>query len=203
LRILKLALPQSNLLIYLVNGAAVTSGKLPVTALGVKALDRLTLEVKLAYPTNHLLDLLGSPGFAGVPTQVIKQYGSAWTEPSHMVTSGAYQLAEHVVNGYVLAKKNRYYYGESQVKIAKVRYAAISEPTAAFATYQSEQLDFTSGIPIDQCARIKVEYPTELVTVQQEGIYYYDFNMLNPVLKNKLPLRQALSMAVDRQVLTH
>lgn len=195
--------PQNNMLEIVVNGAQIAKGQLPPSSLGISAPNQDTVVVKLTRPSESFLYLIGgSPGFQVVPTKVIAAKGTAWTEPQNIVTSGAYKITEHVVNGYITAEKNPFYYAESTVKIPQVKYLAIADPNAEFNQYQANNVDITNSIPTDRYKEIKAAYPKELYTVQQDAIYFYDFNMMRPELKNNLKLRQALTMAVDRKILT-
>jgi oligopeptide transport system substrate-binding protein len=195
--------PQNNMLEIVVNGAQIAKGQLPPSSLGISAPNQDTVVVKLTRPSESFLYLIGgSPGFQVVPTKVIAAKGAAWTEPQNIVTSGAYKMTEHVVNGYITAEKNPFYYAESTVKIPQVKYLAIADPNAEFNQYQANNVDITNSIPTDRYKEIKAAYPKELYTVQQDAIYFYDFNMMRPELKNNLKLRQALTMAVDRKILT-
>ncbi len=195
--------PQNNMLEIVVNGAQIAKGQLPPSSLGISAPNQDTVVVKLTRPSESFLYLIGgSPGFQVVPTKVIAAKGTAWAEPQNIVTSGAYKMTEHVVNGYITAEKNPFYYAESTVKIPQVKYLAIADPNAEFNQYQANNVDITNSIPTDRYKEIKAAYPKELYTVQQDAIYFYDFNMMRPELKNNLKLRQALTMAVDRKILT-
>ena len=194
--------PQNNMLEIVVNGAQIAKGQLPPSSLGISAPNQDTVVVKLTRPSESFLYLIGgSPGFQVVPTKVIAAKGAAWTEPQNIVTSGAYKMTEHVVNGYITAEKNPFYYAESTVKIPQVKYLAIADPNAEFNQYQANNVDITNSIPTDRYKEIKAAYPKELYTIQQDAIYFYDFNMMRPELKNNLKLRQALTMAIDRKIL--
>lgn len=192
---------QPELLEPIVNGAAITQGKLPVTALGVTATDNKTIIVRLAYPKAAFLSSLSSPGFDVVPLKVIAANGGAWVNPKNIVTSGAYIPIEHVMNGYIMAKKNPYYWDAANVRIPKVHYAIIKDLNSAYSQYQIGSLDMTDTLPADSYREIQKKYPDELVSVQQEAISFYDYNMLLPKFKDNLKLRQALSMAIDRETI--
>jgi oligopeptide transport system substrate-binding protein len=195
--------PQNNMLEIVVNGAQIAKGQLPPSSLGISASNQNTVVVKLTRPSEAFLYLLSNnQGFKVVPIKVIASKGAAWTEPQNMVTSGAYKMTEHVVNGYITAEKNPFYYAESTVKIPQIKYLAIVDPNAEFNQYQANNIDITNSIPTDRYKEIKSAYPQELHTTQQDGIYFYDFNMMRPELKNNLKLRQALTIAIDRKIIT-
>ena len=200
----KTASSYNFLLDGVVNGQAIIDGKLPPDNLGVSAPDKNTFVVKLIAPDAAFLARNTLGNLAVVPQKVIEKYGDKWTMPGNIVTSGAYVLKEHIVNGYILAEKNPYYYDAKEVSISQVKYFPYVDTNAAVASYASGSLDTTyQNVPIDQFAKIKKDYTNQLHTVKQEALGFYEFNMKLPELANNLKLRQALSMAIDREVLSN
>ncbi len=190
------------LLENVVNGADIIAGKLDKSKLGVIAEDDNTLVVNLINPEPAFLSKCTLPNLFVVSKNVIDKYGNEWTKPQNIVTSGAYVLTEHVFKGYILAKKNRYYYDADKVAINQVKYFPYEDLNAAIAAYSTGQIDLTFvAVPVDQYQAIKTKYAGELKTVPQESVYYYNLNMLLPMFKNNFKLRKALSMAIDRDAL--
>jgi len=105
-----------------VNAPEIIDGKSAASNLGVSAPDDKTFIVKLIHPTNAFLSYITTPNVFVVSKAVIEKYGESWTQPQNIVTSGAYILKEHVMNGYILATKNPEYYAANDVKIANVKY---------------------------------------------------------------------------------
>lgn len=187
----------------IVNAEDIFSGKKTATSLGVSAPDDKTFIVKLAHPTNAFLNYITTPNVFVVSEKVVKQYGESWTSPSHIVTSGAYILKEHVVNGYVLVNKNPNYYQESMVHIANVRYSPFVDTNAAVANYKTGALDTTwQNVPADQYQAIKKEYPNELHSFKWERMEFLNLNMTSDKYAKNPQLRQALAMAIDRDTLS-
>lgn len=200
----KTASGHNYLLAGVVNGNKIIKGELPPTSLGISAPDAKTVVIQLDHPDANFLNYL-TLGTVGVVSQkTINKYASAWTQAQNMVTSGAYVLSEHVVNGHILLTKNPYYFQESQVAIAKVDFFPYVDHNAGLSAYKTGGLDLVyQSVPIDQYQNLKQQYPSELHTIQQEGIYFYDLNQLLPQFKNNPELRQALSMAIDRNALVN
>ena len=185
----------------IINGQAIIDGKMPANTLGVSAPDDLTFVAKLTHADPAFLTKCNMPNLSVVPQEVIKKYGDQWTNAGNIVTSGAYKVKEHVVKGYILIEKNSNYYDAKDVAIQYVKFYPYSDIPASMAAYKSGGLDLTfQTVPVDQYKQIKKDYPTELHTIKQEALYYYDLNMQLPEIKNNPKLRQALSMAVDRAV---
>lgn len=197
----KTASPYNFLVSNIVNGQAILEGKLPASQLGVKAVNDNTVQINLANPDPSFLAIAAQPDLSVVSKANIDQFGAAWTQPKNMVSSGAYKLAERVVQGYILLSKNPFYYDAEKVAIAQVKFFPIVDANASFSQYKTGSIDMTYLLPIDQYKTIKAQMPEQEHTVLWEGDEYYDFNMASPKFKNNIQLRQALSMAVDREAL--
>jgi oligopeptide transport system substrate-binding protein len=187
----------------IVGGKAIIDGKAAPTTLAVKALDKSTVQITLVHPDASFLSICSMPNVGIVSQANITKFGQSWSDAKHMVTSGAYSLKEWVVQGYILVTRNDNYYDAKDVAIKDVKFMPIVDTNSSYSQYQSGGLDITYSLPVDQYKAIKAEYPNQIHTVTQEGIYYYDLNMTLPKFKNNLKLRQALSMAVDRQILVN
>ena len=187
----------------IVNADEIIAGKLPASKLAVEAADANTFVVHLAHPTNAFLSYITTPDVFVVPQKVIEKFGESWTLPQNIVTSGAYNLKEHVVNGYILVEKNPLYYQESQVTIKYVKYFPFVDINASVANYKTGALDTTwQAVPVDQYETLKKQYPEQLHSFPWERVEFININMTLPKYANNPKLRQALSMAIDRNILS-
>lgn len=192
----------SFVLDHLKNATEIFSGKLSPDKLGVKALDNYTLQVDLASPDPAFLSKCTAVFTTVVPKHVIEAYGESWATATHIVSAGAYKVTDRVVNGAIKLRKNDFYYDAKNVKIAKLEFIPFQDRNAALAAYKAGNIDITDNLPIDQSAKLKQEYATEFNTVSMEGITFYSLNIRIKKLQNK-DLRQALSMVIDRDILTN
>lgn len=197
----KLGSTYNFLIAGIVNGQNIIDGKAAPQTLGVKALNAHTVQISLAYPDPAFLSICAQPDLGIVSQANVKKFGQAWTNPRNMATSGAYKLDERVVHGYILESKNPYYYDAKNVAINKVKFFPIVDFNSSLNLYKSGGLDITYLLPVDQYKSIKAEMDDQEHTVAWETIEYYDFNMSLPKFKNNPKLRQALTMAVDREAL--
>lgn len=199
----KTAASYGFLLNGVVNANAIMNGTKTPTSLGVSALDNYTFVVNLEHPMNEFLSYLTAPALDVVPEKTIVAFGDSWTEPKNIVTSGAYVLKDHVMNGYLLATKNPNFYAANQVAIKNIKYVPITDTNVALDTYRAGDLDTTwQNIPVDKFTDIKNEFPDELHVITWEKTVFYNFNMNLPKYANNLKLRQALTMAIDRNALS-
>jgi oligopeptide transport system substrate-binding protein len=197
----KTASPYNFLVSNLENGQAILDAKLPPSQLGIQAMDDHTVKIKLTNPDPSFISIAAQPDLAVVSKANLDKFGSAWTDPKNMITSGAYKLDERVVQGYILASKNPYYYDAGTVAIERVKFFPIVDTNASLSQYKTGSIDVTYLLPIDQYKTVKAQLSDQEHTVLWEAIEYYDFNMKLPKYKDNLKLRQALVMAVDREVL--
>lgn len=185
---------------HVVNAKAIQDGKKPSEALGVTALDPYTLKVQLALPDPAFLAKLTAVFSAPVPRKTIARYGESWATLQHLVTSGAYTLVKRIVNGQITLTKNPYYYAANTVSIPTIEFIPYSDRNSALSAYKAGNLDLLSELPIDQYQVVKQQFPSELHNVKMEGIVFYSLNTRLPQLQD-VRLRQALSIAIDRQAL--
>ena len=68
---------------YILDGVAITQGRLPVTALGIRAVDASTVEVKTPGPVPFLPFLLASAQLSPAPRATVEKYGREWTKPGN------------------------------------------------------------------------------------------------------------------------
>ena len=199
----KTASAYNFLLSGVVNGESIIEGTLPPSSLGVSAPDPQTFIVNLDHPMNEFLTYITANGVSVVPQKTIEQFGPAWTDPKNIVTSGAYVLKEHVINGYITTEKNINYYDANNVHINKVKYFPYADTNVSLANYETDNLDTTwKNIPIDRFASIKDKFKNELHVTPSERSIHLSFNLKLSKYADNKKLRQALSMAVDRTVLT-
>ena len=186
--------------VYLLNGADVVSGKKPPAELGVRAVDKQTLEVKSAGPVPFLPDVLAGAQFAPVPRAVVEKLGKDWTKPGNMVSDGAYVLKDWQVNSKVVVEKNPGYWDAANVQLARVTYLCVEDNNADVKLYQSGEEDFVLQLPPGVYASLKAQYPKEMHISPILGLRFYALNNADPLLKD-VRVRKALSMVIDRDIL--
>lgn len=197
----KVASPYNMLVANVTNGQAIIDNKAAVSSLGVKALDANTVQITLNHPDASFLQICSMPNLAIVSKANVTKFGNSWTDPKNMVTSGAYTIKEWVVKGHMLVIKNPNYYDAKEVTIPNVNFLPLVDTSSSLSQYRTGTVDVTWAVPTDQYKNLQKEFGDQMHTVTQEGLYYYDLNMTLPKYKSSPQLRQALSMAVDREVI--
>jgi oligopeptide transport system substrate-binding protein len=184
------------------NAAGIVAGDIPVSMLGAQARDERTLVLRLAQRTPYLLSLLSHPSVFPVHAGSLEVHGDAFARPGRMVTNGAYRLEAWIPGSLLSLQRNEHYWDNAGTAIDRVNYHVIVNNGAELNRYRAGELHITSTVPADSFAQVRDEYPDELRVAPQLGVYYYGFNLTKPPFAGNLPLREALSMAIDRDELT-
>lgn len=185
----------------ILNADAVMAAQKPVTALGVTALDALTLQIQLKAPTPYLLGLLAHASSYPIHRPSFAQHGAQFARAGKLIGNGAYQLSAWVPQDSVTLVKNPHYWNAAQAQIEKVIYVPTEDSGAELKRYRANELDVTSTVPLTQAKWIQKNLAAELRVASYIGVSYYGFNVVKPPFQNQTGLRRALSMAVDREVL--
>jgi oligopeptide transport system substrate-binding protein len=187
--------------LYPINNAEeVNNGKLDVTALDVTAPDERTLEITLKSPTPYFLQVLVLEQAMPVHEKTVR-LGEDWAKPGRMVSNGAYMLDDWKLSSHVRIIKNPHYWNAGKVAID----AVVFDPTDNLATvlkrYRAGEFDIVyENLPNDQIGWLRQNMPKELRIAPFAKIDYYVFNTTKPPF-NDQRVRQALAMAIDREVL--
>lgn len=185
---------------HIENAAQIAQGKADPQALGVRALDDNTLEVRLTQPNAAFLPMLAHPSLVPLDPILINRFGEKWTKPEHIVTSGAYKISEWVVNEKIVAVRNTRFWDNGATVINKVTYLPISSETADVNRYRAGEIDITNTIPVNQFAQLKKTLGDQVSVTPLLSTYYYQFNTTKPPF-NDPRVRRALNMALDKEII--
>ena len=109
--------------------------------------------------------------------------------------------AEWAIGSHILAKRNAQYWNDAQTRLDAVRYLHVADPAIELTRFRAGDLDVTYTVPPGEVARIEKALPGRLHVAPTVGVYYYGFALDLPPFKDTAKLRQALAMAVDRDIL--
>ena len=185
---------------FLLNGKDVVAGKKPAAEIGVKAIDKLTLEVKTAFPVSFFPSVVSNNNLGPVHKASLEKNGKDWTKPGKLVSNGAYVLKDWQVNNKVVIEKNPQYWDAANVQLTKVTYLPIEDGYADVKLYESGENEWVYQLPPGSYEKYKAQYPKEIRNAPMLGLRYYSYQTQNPVFKD-VRVRKALSMVLDRDIL--
>ncbi|NND64327.1 MAG: peptide ABC transporter substrate-binding protein, partial [Gammaproteobacteria bacterium] len=192
----------SQILAPIVNAKEIIAGDKPVETLGVRAIDDDTLEINLNAPTPYLLGLLTHSTTYPVHRPSVEKHGSKFSRPGNLVSNGAYQLKEWVVQSHISLVRNPMYWDDANTTINEVTYFPIDDQSAELAMFRAGELDWADDMPAKRMDWIRKNLKDELSISPYLGTYYYGFNLAKPPFKDNPALRLALSLAIDRDLIT-
>lgn len=182
----------------------IIAGKASVDQLGVEAPDASTVAITLRSPAPYFLALLGSDNKAlPVHRASVEKNPGDWATPSKMVSNGAYRLAEWVSGKQVTLLRNLSFHSAAEVRIDRVVFYPVANPADELRLFQNGELDLTYEVPQQQVKWISLTQPGEFWNRPFIATYYYALNLTTEPFRGNLRLRQALAMAINREVLVN
>lgn len=202
-RVLNPSFPGDNAFqLYVIkNAKAVKEGVLPAEELGVRAIDRWSLEVKLERPTPYFLELLASPVFFPI-NQKVDRDNPNWAEnASTYVSNGPFVLDKWKHNYQLNIKKNPNYWDKQAVHLSEIQFAMVQEETE-LKMFEKNELDWAgsplSTLPVDALRDLKKQ--GLLYTQPFLGTYFMRTNTeLLPF--NDQNVRKAFALAINRRAI--
>jgi len=173
---------------------------------GVKALDDVTLQVKLANPTPYFLQLLDHSSTYPVHRPTIEAWGRAdesytrWTRPENIVTNGPFNLDKWRLNKILTVAKSQTYWDESRVQLNAMYFHPVESPIVEERLFRAGQLHLTNESAIDRMSYYQENNPESLRIEPYAGTYLYRLNTKNEPLSDPL-VRNALSLSIDRDAI--
>lgn len=185
------------------NADAITAGDRPADSLGVEALDDYTLEIELENPTPYFLGLLSHHASYPLHRSSLEQHGNRFTRPGNLISNGAYVLEQWAVQSHVKLRRNPHYWDDGSTVIDEVFYYTTEDLSAELKRYRADELDISyDRLPESQMSWIRDNLGQELVIAPYLGSYYFGFNTQKPPFKDNPALRKALTLAIDREIIT-
>lgn len=184
------------------NAEAINKGQKDVSELGVKALAKDHLQIKLTRPVSYFKRLLAFPLFFPQNEKIVKKYGDLYgTQAKYTVANGPYILKNWTgTNKKWTLVKNKNYWDAKNVKLDQVNELVTESTTTSYNLYNSNKVDAT-GLLGQQVAANKNSpaYHERLASAIQR----LELNEEKvPAFKNK-NIRQAFSYAIDRKSLVN
>jgi oligopeptide transport system substrate-binding protein len=187
--------PVSSELRLLKGAAAIISGKLPPTSLGVVAQSSTVLIVNLEQPAPYFPQVLAHSAAFPIYSDLSARSHAA----TSWVSNGPFILSSWQPGTTIELKRNAAYWDRANVQLDRVDYQIAPDQNSQFSAYRAGQLDMTDTVPPNAIESLRREHPQELVIAPLLATAYYGLNLEAPLLQGNLKLRQALSMAIDRR----
>jgi oligopeptide transport system substrate-binding protein len=191
------------------NAEAFATGKLDdFNAVGVKALDDHTLQVRLNTPTPYFIQLMDHHSTFAVHRPTIEKFGkitdrfTPWTRVENIVGNGPFRLTDWQLNRRITVAKSDTYWDRDRVRLNGIVFYPTENISSEERMFRVGQLHYTQVIPLDKIPVYRAMKNSPYVNAPYLGTYFYLFNTNKPPLDD-VRVRRALAMAVDRERLTN
>ncbi|WP_028708088.1 peptide ABC transporter substrate-binding protein [Propionicicella superfundia] len=171
------------------------------TMSGLKVVDDYTFTIKTTSPVSNLPVRLGYTAFA--PQSDAFLNASDKTELGKLpIGAGPFKVTSNTATEIVI-EKFADYSGSNKPHVDKVTFKIYNDTSAAFNDVVANNLDLTDVIPADQLVgdAWKSQLPDRNGSRETGIIQVMTFSSKDTQLKN-VDLRRALSMAIDRDLIT-
>ncbi|GAB2781103.1 peptide ABC transporter substrate-binding protein [Halomonas shantousis] len=193
----------ANLYYAIRNAREVNTGQAAPQALGVSAVDARTLVIELREPTAYFLQALAMGEASPLPEHALEAAGDDWTAPGRMVSSGAFTLHSWQPQARIEVVRNPRFYAADTVALDGAVFYPIDDPTAALNRFRTGALDIAySGVPASRFAWVTRNLPEALRVGPLVAEYFYMFNLRDGQPLADARIREALNLAVRREVIT-
>ena len=192
--------PYANILYTLKNAERINKGELPVEALGTRAMDETTLEIALERPAPYFISQLAHMTAKPLHRKSIEAFESDFVRPAHMVTNGPFMLKEFTPNDRLVLVKNPYYYDAAHVALDAEIFYSLEDRSAALRRFMAGEIQSYDDVPVEQIAFVRAHLADAFKVTPNLGSYFYAFDTRHKPFDDRR-VRQALSMAIDREFL--
>ncbi|HEX8196587.1 MAG TPA: peptide ABC transporter substrate-binding protein [Pyrinomonadaceae bacterium] len=168
------------------------------TWFGAEAADEFVLRVWLIEPDKDFPALAAHPAFRPVFDQEaeFENLESA----AKIVTSGAFRVISADKTGVAL-ESSKNYWNARAVNLERVRIVPMKDADAALAAYRAGELDAVTNAKFEPLAVKLLASYQDFRSSAFNAVTFYEFNRKRAHLADRR-VRQALSLAVDRERLT-
>ncbi|WP_084143976.1 peptide ABC transporter substrate-binding protein [Methylocapsa acidiphila] len=192
--------PYANILYTLKNAEKINKGRLPVESLGARALGEATLEITLERPARYFIDQLAHMTALPLHRASVEAYGADFVRPAHIVTNGPFRLKAFTPNDQLVLAKNPYFHDAAQVALDGEIFIPIEDRAAGLRRFMAGEIYSYDDVPAEQLAFVRAHLGAQLRIAPSLASYFYVFDTRREPFNDRR-VRQALSMAVDREFL--
>jgi oligopeptide transport system substrate-binding protein len=187
------------------NGELAKKGLTSLDQVGIYALNDTTLKVELEHPTPYFLDLTSFAAF--FPIQSKKDMKDPhWSKKtgSHFVCNGPFTLKRWDKNILIELEKNPFYRDLDNIHLKKIQMHVIFDGMTALNMFENNDLDLLqlslSPLPSEPLSELLKKgdlrsFPSATSQIIAFNTELFPFDHLK--------IRQAFSLAIDREVITN
>ncbi|MBC7353510.1 MAG: peptide ABC transporter substrate-binding protein, partial [Thermogutta sp.] len=166
---------------------------------GIKVLDRFTLQMTLNHPVPYFLQIIGFFPMMPVPRHCIEKYGyPAWTKPENIVSNGPFVLQYRRIRDRIRLAKNPWYWDRENVRLNTVDVLAAESAITGLNLYMTGAADWIPVVPNEVVGELLRQKRKDFQPSPYLAVEYYIVNTRRPPLDDPR-VRRALGLAIDKR----
>ncbi len=170
---------------------------------GVRALDKFTLEVEMEGPTSYFPYLMAFVAVLPMPQHVIEVYGDDWIKLENVVTNGPFRVESWNRGDSIILVRNPTYHGRTIGNVQRVECSFLSSQHAdTLNKYAQDELDICWNLPLLDLASARQRFAGDYIAGPWMSTSFISFDVSNPPF-NDDRIRRAFAMATDREYLAN
>ena len=170
---------------------------------GIRARDPRSLQVTLAWPVMHFLDMVLTNFWFPMPVDVVARHGglekrgSPWTRPGNLVGNGPFVLTAWKPNAYVEVTKSPTYWDQERVRLQRIRFLPIEDAGVEERMFRTSQVHVTATLPPSKIEAWRRDDPRVLKVEPIQANRTVVFNPTRAPFTDP-HVRRALALEIDR-----
>jgi oligopeptide transport system substrate-binding protein len=166
---------------------------------GLKKVDDTTLEVTLSGPFSQFGQMMSyTPAFAPIAQECFDDLDACNESP---IGTGPYKMdGKWNHDRGITVTKWAEYQGEQPAQADTIEFKMFSTPNAELRDFQNGGVDVIRPVASDIYLEAKAQFPEQIIEEESASLTYLGFPTTKAPFDN-VKLRQAMSMAVDRELI--
>ena len=187
----------ANIMFGIKNAEAIAAGKLPITALGVQAVNDRLLRVEFAHPVPYFAQLMAFNVFYPIREDFYKStHGRYASSADTMLYDGPFKMTVWVHGAHIKMVKNPEYWDKERIKINVIDIPYFtSDPSAIINLFRDKKIAM-AGIGEENLTEAQLE-GWKIHSFRDGSIFYIQFNNRPGHVTSNLYLRKAMQYTVD------
>jgi oligopeptide transport system substrate-binding protein len=193
----KTASEYAFIMYFVKNAEAINQGKLPVTELGVTAVDDRTLSVVFERPMTFFDKVVTFKTFLPIREDFYRQTNGRYgADADEMLYNGPFRITSWVHGASLKVEKNDHYWRRDEIRLNTINWAYVtSDANASFNFFKDGKIAAASLSP-DTVANA-LEQRWQIKQFQDGGVFFLEFNHRPDRLTRNLNLRKAMQLVND------